>query len=123
MNVFRSIGHWFGTTARVFANEIRLVVHDPGVLIFFLALPLLYPIVYTLIYNPEVVNDIPVAVVDDCRSQSSRDLVQTLGAAPAFQIYDYCSNMADAKHLMAEGDVYAILKIPANYGKKLGRSE
>ncbi len=123
MNVFRSIGRWFAGTARVFANEIRLVVHDPGVLIFFLGLPLLYPIVYTLIYNPEVVNDIPVAVVDDCRTQASRDLVQTLGAAPAFDIYDYCSNMADAKRMMAEGQVYAILKIPASYGKKLGRSE
>lgn len=123
MNVFRSIGRWFAGTARVFANEIRLVVHDPGVLIFFLGLPLLYPIVYTLIYNPEVVNDIPVAVVDDCRTQASRDLVQTLGAAPAFDIYDYCSNMADAKRMMAEGQVYAILKIPASYGKKLGHSE
>lgn len=123
MNVFRSIGRWFGATARVFANEIRMVVHDPGVLIFFLGLPLLYPIVYTLIYNPEVVNDIPVAVVDDCRTQTSRDLVQTIGAAPAFDIYDYCSNMADAKRLMAEGEVYGILKIPAGYGRKLGREE
>ena len=123
MNVFRSIGRWFGGIAKVFANEVRLVTHDMGVLIFFLGLPLLYPIVYTLIYNPEVVNDIPVAVVDDCRTQTSRDLVRTISAAPAFDIYDYCSNMADAKALMASGEVYAILKIPQDYGRKIGRSE
>ncbi|MDE6040491.1 MAG: ABC transporter permease, partial [Muribaculaceae bacterium] len=123
MNVFRSIGRWFGGIAKVFANEVRLVTHDMGVLIFFMGLPLLYPIVYTLIYNPEVVNDIPVAVVDDCRTQTSRDLVRTISAAPAFDIYDYCSNMADAKALMASGEVYAILKIPQDYGRKIGRSE
>ncbi len=33
---------------RVFRNEFRLMLHDAGVLLFFVALPLLYPIVYTL---------------------------------------------------------------------------
>ena len=34
---------------RVFRNELRLIVHDMGLLLFFVALPLLYPVVYTLI--------------------------------------------------------------------------
>ncbi len=50
---------------RVFRNEFRLMLHDAGVLLFFVALPLLYPIVYTLIYNPEVLRKLPVAVVDE----------------------------------------------------------
>ena len=33
---------------RVFRRELSLIVHDAGVLLFFVALPLAYPVVYTL---------------------------------------------------------------------------
>ena len=36
----------------VFAREFRLIFGDVGVMLFFIALPLAYPIAYTLIYNP-----------------------------------------------------------------------
>ena len=110
---------WFKDLARVFKNEWMQMLHDTGLLIFFIALPLLYPIVYTLIYNPEVVRKLPVAIVDDCRSTESRQLVQQASAAPEFSVYAYCPNMADAKKLWAEQEVYAILHIPSNYSRDL----
>lgn len=109
--------------ALVFRQEWVLMLRDPALLIFFVALPLAYPVVYTLIYNPEVVREIPVAVVDDCRSELSRDLVRKADAAPAIDIYGYCSNMADAKELWAEQKVYAILHIPSDYDRKINRGE
>jgi ABC-2 type transport system permease protein len=109
--------------AKAHAREWHTVLHDPGVLVFFIALPLFYPIVYTLIYNPEVVREIPIAVVDDCRTASSRKLVTDAAAAPAVQIYDYATDMADARRMVAEGEVYGILQIPSDYGKKIGRME
>jgi ABC-2 type transport system permease protein len=123
MNIFRYIRQWFTGLAQAHIREWRTVLHDPGVLIFFLGLPLLYPIVYTLIYNPEVVREIPIAVVDNCRTASSRKLVTDADAAPAVQIYDYATDMAQARRLVAEGKVYGILQIPADYGKKIGRME
>ena len=105
---------------RVFRNELRLIIHDPGVLLFFVALPLLYPVVYTLIYNPEVVRDIPVAVVDDSRTASSRDFVRKAGACPSIQIYAYAPDMAAARELMHEGKVFGIMKIPSDYEKNIG---
>ncbi len=108
---------------RVFRREFKLMVHDPGVLLFFVALPLAYPIVYTLIYNPEVVRELPVAVVDDSRTAASRDFVRKADASPSIDIYAYCPNMADAKELMAEGKVFGIMQIPGDYSKCIGRGE
>lgn len=107
----------------VFAREFRLVIHDQGVMIFFVLLPLFYPVAYTLIYNPEVVRKLPIAVVDHDLTASSRKLVRDASAAPALEIYDYAPNMADAKRMMAEGKVFGILEIPEGYGKKIGRME
>lgn len=120
MNIFKKIADWFIGLGRVFRNELRLITHDPAVLLFFLGLPLAYPVVYTLIYNPEVVREIPVAVVDNSRTAASRDFVRKADASPSVQIYSYCSDMAEAKAQMAEGKVFGIMQIPGSYSRNLG---
>lgn len=123
MQILTNIKHWFASTARVFAQEWRTVLHDPGVLTFFVLLPLAYPVIYTLIYNPEVLRDIPVAVVDQDRSEASRKLVRDADASPEIGIAQYCTDMAEAKDLVARRQAHAILFIPAGYGKRIGRFE
>ena len=71
MSVFKKIFMWMSDTGRVFRNEMNIFLHDIGVLLFFFALPLMYPVIYTLIYNPETVRKMPVAVVDESRSAES----------------------------------------------------
>ena len=123
MNALGYIRNWFAALGRVFRRELRHIIKDPGVLLFFIALPLAYPVVYTLIYNPEVVRKLPVAVVDESMTAASRDFVRKASASPSIDIYAYCPNMADAKALMAEGKVFGIMKIPGNYAKKLGNNQ
>ncbi|MCM1066132.1 MAG: ABC transporter permease [Muribaculaceae bacterium] len=120
MNVFNHIAQWTAGMGRVFRNEFKLITGDFGVLLFFVALPLLYPVIYTLIYNPEVVRKLPVAVVDNSRTADSRTLVQKAGASPSIEIYAYCADMAEAKRLMAEHKVYGVMEIPADYARNLG---
>jgi ABC-2 type transport system permease protein len=121
--IINAIFNWISDTLSVFKRELYIVSHDAGVLIFFFFLPVAYPIVYTLIYNPEVVTDIPVAVVDHSRTSESRELTRMASAAPAIQIYSYCSNIAEAKAQMASGDVFGILEIPDDYATSLGNGK
>lgn len=109
--------------ARAFAYEWRIVLGDAGILIFFVLLPLVYPIAYTLVYNPEVIEKIPVAVVDNSRTAESRSLTRDIGSTSAIEIYSYCANLNDARALMDDGQVYGILEIPADYAKCIGRGE
>ena len=44
---------WILQLARVFSREFSLVFHSHGTMIFFFVLPIAYPIVYALIYNPD----------------------------------------------------------------------
>ena len=104
---------------RVFCNEWKIVGRDIGALLFFLALPLLYPITYTLIYNPEVVQQVPVAVVDECRSAASRQFVRDASAAPAIDMAGYAANMNEARRWMDEGKVFGIMRIPSDYASNI----
>lgn len=119
----KGIVNWFKSVAKVWRREFYLVLKDPGVLLFFFALPTLYPIVYTLIYNPEVVKDQPIAVVDNCRSSMSRDLARMIDATEAAKIYGYANSLDEARGMMNRKEVYGILLIPEDYDKKIGRGE
>lgn len=122
-NVRHNIVSWFKDMALVWRREFRLVTTDVGVMLFFIALPLVYPIVYTLIYNPEVVRDIPIAVVDNCRSQQSRELVRMADGTEAMAVAGYAASLSEARRWMDEKGVYGIMVIPQDYSQKLGRGE
>lgn len=123
MNPLKSIATGFADLCRVFRREMSVIVHDAGVMLFFIALPLAYPIVYTLIYNPEVVDNLPFAVVDHCRSAESRKLVRMIDATPELQLYDYASDMQEARRLWAEREVVGVLEIPADYAQRISAGE
>lgn len=121
MKIFHAIYKWLADVADVFRCEFGLLRRDAGVLLFFFGLPLFYPIVYTLIYNPEVVRDIPIAVVDLSHTAESRSLTRHLDATSAIAVNYRCTNMAEARDLMARGEIYGILEIPRDYARDIGR--
>ena len=66
----------------IWADEMRTVVKDEGVLIFFVLVPLFYPLLYSWIYTNEVVREVPVAVVDMSHSAMSREFIRQFDASP-----------------------------------------
>lgn len=121
MKLFKNIGSWFATIFKVWRRQFYLVFSDAGVMLFFFALPTLYPVVYTLIYNPEIVKDIPVVMVDDSRTAQSRELTRMIDATQSMKIYDVVPNMSDAKELMHSHKVHAVFHIPEDYARNMGR--
>ncbi|MDD2961103.1 MAG: ABC transporter permease [Muribaculaceae bacterium] len=105
----------------VWKREFRNVFKDVGVMIFFLALPTLYPIVYSLIYNTELAREVPVIVVDDCRTEGSREFVRNIDASQYAHVVGYAANMEEAKRGMHEKEAYGILQLPSDFTESLGR--
>lgn len=125
MKVLRNIGRRFRQSlhdvAWIFWRELRQTVRDEGVLIFFLLVPLAYPLVYAFIYNDEVVRDVPVAVVDDSRTTRSRDYLRRVDASPDVRVAAYCADMEEAQRLMRERRAYGIIYVPATFNDDLMR--
>ena len=114
---------WFRSLFRVCRCEFYVVTHDVGVMLFFVALPLFYPIAYTLIYNPELVEEVPFCVVDNSRTSSSRTLVQMADATQSMQLVGYASDMAEARSWLNEKACYGIMFIPEDYEVKIMQGE
>lgn len=123
MKIFGDIKQWFLETAMVVRRETARALSDVGVLIFFFLLPFAYPLVYSAIYNPEVTRDMPVAVVDECRTAESRLFAREADATQAAKVCGYASDMGEARRWMADHRCYAIIHIPSDYSERLGRGE
>lgn len=108
---------------RAFKNEFKFVIKDKGLLIFLFLVPLLYPIVYALIYNPELTRDVPVAIVDDSRSVKSRELARKIDASESAMVAGYATDMEEAKRWIAEKRCYGIVHIDRDFDRNIVRGE
>ena len=119
----KRISQYFRQLFFVYRHEFYLTFHDGGIILFFLFLPFAYPVLYSLIYNPEVVRDVKMVVVDHDRSQESRELVRRMDATQETWIIGYAADLNEARHVMDNHDCYAILEIPEGFEKSIGRLE
>ena len=92
-------------------------------LIFCVIVPLVYPLLYSWIYNNEVVHEVPVVVVDQSHSQQSRQLIRMLDASPDIHVLSYAADLDDAQSLVSRQVVKGIYFIPEDFATRLNRME
>ena len=103
----------------VAGKELRSTISDIGVMVFFIIVPLLYPLLYAYLYGGEVVREVPVVVVDECRSATSREFLRKSDATPDLKIISYCADMEEARNLMYRHKAYGLIHIPAEFESTL----
>ena len=123
MSIFHNIYSWLEDAAYVWRQEIKQVFRDEGVLIFCIIVPLAYPLLYSWIYNNEVVHEVPVVVVDQSHSQQSRQLIRMLDASPDIHVLSYAADLDDAQSLVSRQVVKGIYLIPEDFATRLNRME
>lgn len=112
---------WMLSIVLTMKQEFKHIFRDEAVVIFFVVLAIVYPPLYSLIYNPEVVRDEAVAVVDDSHSELSRRFVRDLDASPDVKVAAYAHDMEEARELMATKKCYGILYFPADFETEVMR--
>lgn len=108
---------------QIWYNELTTIVRDKGILIFILFVPIAYPLLYSFVYTNEVVRNVPVAVVDDSKSELSREFIRKIDASPDVNIYAYCPDMAEAEELIKRQEVYGIIRIPSTFCRDIWTGE
>ena len=122
-NLFQTIIHSIRDMAFIWKEEFKTIFKDKGAMIFLFLLPFGYPLLYALIYNPEVPRNIPITVIDNSRTALSREYCRMLDATPEVSIVQYSTDMDEAKELQAMQQAFAILKIDDDFEKRIMRSE
>ncbi|MBR6455729.1 MAG: ABC transporter permease [Prevotella sp.] len=107
----------------IWAKEMRQTFTDEGVLIFFLIVPIFYPLLYSWAYSNEVVRDVPVAIVDLSHSHQSRQFIRQFDASPNTKAACYCNSIEEARELVGKQVVHGVLYFPPDFQTLTNRME
>lgn len=107
----------------IWKQEFRTTFRDQGVLIFFVLVPLVYPLIYSFIYTNETIREVPTVVVDNSRSSLSREYLRKVDASPETSIVAYCADMEEAKLMLKDRKAYGIIYIPAHFSDDIARGK
>ena len=105
----------FLDVAYIWKRELKNVFVDQGVLIFFILVPLAYPLLYGFIYTQEVVHEVPIIAVDEDHSALSREFIRKVDATADVDIIAYSSDMEEAHLGLMEHQAHGILRIPSGF--------
>lgn len=120
LHVFRRISR---VMSFVWSRELRTSFRDEAVLVFILLVPLGYPLIYSFIYDNEVVREIPVAAIDESNSSLSREFIRLVDATASVDVVSRCSDLEEARELMRRHKIYGIIQIPEDFSRKLNRGQ
>ncbi|WP_329905176.1 ABC transporter permease [Porphyromonas pogonae] len=111
--------HRFSDIFYIWNRELKYIFADQGVIIFFIIVPLIYPILYAWIYNHETVREVPMVVVDEDRSSYSREFIRRVDATPDVFVAYNALDLQEANHFVDSRDAFGILIIPKGFAKDL----
>lgn len=123
MSIFHNIYEGIVNTCFIWRKEMIQVMKDEGVLIFFILVPLIYPLLYSWIYNNETVHDVPVCVVDQSHSSLSRQFIHMIDASADVRVAYYAQDLDEAKSLVSRQLVKGVYLIPSDFEKNILRME
>ncbi len=123
--------YWIGRVVRIgierivdsFASEWMAIYKDKGALLILFVAVWIYPMVYSVAYQNNVVRDIPMVVVDQDKSVTSRQLIRMIGATQEIKIEQVSSDFTEARQNFWDDEAKGIVVVPAGFEKQIIKGE
>lgn len=100
---------------RIAWRELCAIGSSYSVLLVLVGGVFFYGLLYNYMYAPNVVREVPVAVVDHSQTALSRQYIRWLDATPQVQVDFREPDMVAAKRLMRDARVWGILYLPSHF--------
>lgn len=107
----------------IIRHEFLAISTSYAVLLVLMGGIFLYGLLYNYMYAPNIVTNVPVAVVDNSHSELSRNFIRWLDAAPQAEIYNQAIDYHEAKEWMKAGKVQGILYLPHDFEERVFRGD
>ena len=90
---------------RVAIYEYHSILRSPSVLLVLAGGIFMYGMLYNYMYSPNVLHEVPVAIVDNNRTSLSRRFTRLLDATPQVRIEGVTTDIAEAHKRMKKNEL------------------
>lgn len=113
----------YRTLAAGFLAECRHLRRHPSVFLVLLGVPLLYPLLVSVLYAGNQAADRPALVIDEDRSAVSRRLARELDATQEVRVVGRPASREAAFDALRRAEVELVVRIPQDFSRRLARGE
>jgi drug efflux transport system permease protein len=99
-------------------KEFLHIVRDPGTLFFALLIPVLQLFLFGFAIDTNI-RQIPTVVLDESRTQESRQLLQSFANSDVFQLKSYVESKQEMYEAIRAGKANVGIRIPYDYARHL----
>lgn len=107
--------------ASLVKDEFKTISTSYAILLVLVGGIFLYGLLYNYMYAPDLVRNAPVVVVDDSKTDLSREYIRLLNATPQVSVIADGLDYAEAQEWMKEGDAVGILYLPSDFETRVAR--
>ena len=100
-------------------REVRNLVTNPMYFLFMVSAPIIVVLFFTTFLRDGQPVDMPVGVVDQDNTTTTRRMVRMLDAFQTSKVVGQYATVADARRAIQRNEIYAFLYIPAGTTSKL----
>ena len=108
---------------RIAKYEYRSMLRSLPVLLVLGGGIFFYGLLDNYMYSPNVLREVPVAIVDESRTPLSRHYIRLLDATPQVRVQGVVNDRMEARERMKKGEVSGIVFLPDDFEAKVGRGE
>lgn len=109
--------------AGIISQEFYTIARSYAILLVLMGGIFAYGLMYNYMYEPNLIRNAPVTVVDKSHTPLSREYTRLLDAAPQVKVLTNSADFPTAKELMKKDKVIGIVYIPEDFDARLGRGE
>lgn len=123
MKISDKIKKNLASIASIANNEFKAIATSYSILLVLIGGIFVYGLLYNYMYEPNLVHNVPVVVVDNSKSNLSREYVRLVDATYQVGIVATGIGYPEAKEMMKKNEAVGILYIPNDFDDRVSRGE
>ena len=123
MKISNNIKAGLSSISAIIRNEFKTISGSFAIVLVLMGGIFMYGLLYNYMYAPDVVRNVPVVVVDNSKTELSREYIRLLNATPQVDVIATGEDFPQAKELMKRDEAAGILYLPHDFTDRVSRGD
>ena len=123
MKISNNIKAGLNNISSIILNEFKTISGSFAIVLVLMGGIFMYGLLYNYMYAPDVVRNVQVVVVDNSKTELSREYIRLLNATPQVDVIATGEDYPQAQELMKMDEVAGILYLPYDFTDRVSRGD
>ena len=123
MKISNNIKAGLSNISSIILNEFKTISGSFAIVLVLMGGIFMYGLLYNYMYAPDVVRNVPVVVVDNSKTELSREYIRLLNATPQVDVIATGEDFPQAQELMKRDEAAGILYLPYDFTDRVSRGD